>query len=87
MSAPAGSGGDSLPEKEGSVAKEVTTLGYRTPTPILAAKSSLAWRIPLAAKERIWKGEFIDIFSLLMYSKDCTDTTAVTGKEEERGKR
>ncbi|KAJ1149709.1 hypothetical protein NDU88_002514 [Pleurodeles waltl] len=47
----------------------------RPDPPLLSGRSSLAWRVPLEARERIWKREFIDIFSLLTFAKEGADIT------------
>ncbi|KAJ1146057.1 hypothetical protein NDU88_012339 [Pleurodeles waltl] len=47
----------------------------------------LAGRIPLAVKERIWRREFIDIFTLLEIQVEGLDLTTVDKKEEERRER
>ncbi|KAJ1214053.1 hypothetical protein NDU88_001681 [Pleurodeles waltl] len=57
----------------------------RPDPPLLSRRSSLAWRVPLEARERIWKREFIDIFSLLTFAKEGADIT-VPSKEVEKHK-
>ncbi|KAJ1089006.1 hypothetical protein NDU88_002160 [Pleurodeles waltl] len=57
----------------------------RPDPPLLSGRSSLAWRVPLEARERIWKREFIDIFSLLTFAKEGTDIT-VPSKEVDKHK-
>ncbi|KAJ1114626.1 hypothetical protein NDU88_002861 [Pleurodeles waltl] len=57
----------------------------RPDPPLLSGRSSLAWRVPLEARERIWKREFIDIFSLLTFAKEGADIT-VPSKEVEKHK-
>ncbi|KAJ1140739.1 hypothetical protein NDU88_007077 [Pleurodeles waltl] len=53
--------------------------------PLLSGRSSLAWRVPLEARERIWNREFIYIFSLLTFAKEGVDIT-VPSKEVEKHK-
>ncbi|KAJ1149044.1 hypothetical protein NDU88_001864 [Pleurodeles waltl] len=48
-------------------------------------KSSLAWRVPLEARERIWNREFINIFLLLIFAKEGTVIT-VSSKEVDKHK-
>ncbi|KAJ1144623.1 hypothetical protein NDU88_010920 [Pleurodeles waltl] len=57
----------------------------RPDPPLLSGRSSLAWRVPLQARERIWNREFIDIFSLLTFDKEGADIT-VPSKEVEKHK-
>ncbi|KAJ1119854.1 hypothetical protein NDU88_008039 [Pleurodeles waltl] len=57
----------------------------RPDPPLLSGRSSLAWRFPLEARERIWNREFIDIFSLLTFAKEGADIT-VPSKEVEKHK-
>ncbi|KAJ1123130.1 hypothetical protein NDU88_001603 [Pleurodeles waltl] len=57
----------------------------RPDPPLLSGRSSLAWRVPLEARERIWNREFIDIFSLLTFAKEGADIT-VPSKEVEKHK-
>ncbi|KAJ1147023.1 hypothetical protein NDU88_013274 [Pleurodeles waltl] len=57
----------------------------RPDPPLLSGRSSLAWRVPLEARERIWKREFIDIFSLLTFAKEGADIT-VPSKEVDKHK-
>ncbi|KAJ1172066.1 hypothetical protein NDU88_003918 [Pleurodeles waltl] len=57
----------------------------RPDPPLLSGRSSLAWRVPLEARERIWKREFIDIFSLLTFAMEGADIT-VHSKEVEKHK-
>ncbi|KAJ1136482.1 hypothetical protein NDU88_002898 [Pleurodeles waltl] len=57
----------------------------RPDPPLLSGRSSLAWRVPLEARERIWKREFIDIFSLLTFAKEGADIT-VPSKEIDKHK-
>ncbi|KAJ1143713.1 hypothetical protein NDU88_010018 [Pleurodeles waltl] len=47
----------------------------------------LASRISLAVKERIWRREFIDIFTLLEIQVEGLDLTTVDKKEEDRRER
>ncbi|KAJ1118742.1 hypothetical protein NDU88_006929 [Pleurodeles waltl] len=47
----------------------------RPDPPLLSGRLSLAWRVPLEARERIRKREFIDIFSLLTFAKEGADIT------------
>ncbi|KAJ1081780.1 hypothetical protein NDU88_001955 [Pleurodeles waltl] len=57
----------------------------RPDPPLLSGRSSLAWRVPLEARARIWNREFINIFSLLTFAKEGTDITVPT-KEVEKHK-
>ncbi|KAJ1118771.1 hypothetical protein NDU88_006958 [Pleurodeles waltl] len=57
----------------------------RPDPPLLSGRSSLAWRVPLEARERIWNREFIYIFSLLTFAKEGADITVPT-KEVEKHK-
>ncbi|KAJ1195691.1 hypothetical protein NDU88_004959 [Pleurodeles waltl] len=57
----------------------------RPDPPLLSGRSSLAWRVPLEARERIWNREFIDIFSLFTFAKEGADIT-VPSKEVEKHK-
>ncbi|KAJ1109238.1 hypothetical protein NDU88_006601 [Pleurodeles waltl] len=57
----------------------------RPDPPLLSGRSSLAWRVPLEARERIMNREFIDIFSLLTFAKEGADIT-VPSKEVEKHK-
>ncbi|KAJ1206226.1 hypothetical protein NDU88_001635 [Pleurodeles waltl] len=52
----------------------------RPNAPLLMGRSSLVWRVPLEARERILNREFIDIFSLRTFAKKGTDIT-VPSKE------
>ncbi|KAJ1115414.1 hypothetical protein NDU88_003638 [Pleurodeles waltl] len=54
---------------------------------MVARAPGLAGRIPLAVKERIWRREFIDIFTLLEIQVEGLDLTTVDRKEEERRER
>ncbi|KAJ1083647.1 hypothetical protein NDU88_003802 [Pleurodeles waltl] len=54
---------------------------------MVARTPGLASMIPLAVKERIWRREFIDIFSLLEIQVEGLDLTTVDKKEEERRER
>ncbi|KAJ1196786.1 hypothetical protein NDU88_000650 [Pleurodeles waltl] len=49
--------------------------------------AGLATAIPLAVKERIWRKEFIDIFSLLEIQLEGLDLTTCNKKEEDRRER
>ncbi|XP_078503379.1 uncharacterized protein LOC144762124 isoform X2 [Lissotriton helveticus] len=55
-----------------------------TAAPMVSAPFSLAWQVPQAAKEGIWRREFINIFSLLMLGSDGLDTRKVGGQEEQK---
>ncbi|KAJ1139493.1 hypothetical protein NDU88_005864 [Pleurodeles waltl] len=52
--------------------------------PVMARETGLASLIPLAVKERIWRKEFINIFSLLEVCKAGLDLTIQDKKEEEK---
>ncbi|KAJ1210455.1 hypothetical protein NDU88_005819 [Pleurodeles waltl] len=54
---------------------------------MVARAPGLASLIPLAVKERIWRREFIDIFTLLEIQVEGLDLTTVDKKEEERRER
>ncbi|KAJ1185733.1 hypothetical protein NDU88_002520 [Pleurodeles waltl] len=54
---------------------------------IVARAPGLASLIPLAVKERIWRREFIDIFTLLEIQVEGLDLTTVDKKEEDRRER
>ncbi|KAJ1160048.1 hypothetical protein NDU88_000550 [Pleurodeles waltl] len=56
-------------------------------TYMVARAPGLASMIPLAVKERIWRREFIDIFSLLEIQVEGLDLTTVDKKEEDRRER
>ncbi|XP_078503382.1 uncharacterized protein LOC144762125 [Lissotriton helveticus] len=55
-----------------------------TAAPMVSAPFSLAWQVPQAAKEGIWRREFIDIFTLLMHGSDGLDTRKMGRKEEQK---
>ncbi|KAJ1104656.1 hypothetical protein NDU88_002066 [Pleurodeles waltl] len=54
---------------------------------MVARAPGLASLIPLAVKERIWRREFIDIFTLLEIQVEGLDLTTVDKKGEERRER
>ncbi|KAJ1217597.1 hypothetical protein NDU88_005190 [Pleurodeles waltl] len=54
---------------------------------IVARAPGLASLIPLAVKERIWRREFIDIFTLQEIQVEGLDLTMMDRKEEERRER
>ncbi|KAJ1103457.1 hypothetical protein NDU88_000880 [Pleurodeles waltl] len=49
--------------------------------------AGLANAIPLTVKERIWRKEFIDIFSLLKIQREGLDLTVCDKKDEDRRER
>ncbi|KAJ1196086.1 hypothetical protein NDU88_005346 [Pleurodeles waltl] len=56
--------------------------------PVMTTRSAgLATAIPLAVKERIWRKEFIDIFTLLEIQVEGLDLTICDKKEEDRRER
>ncbi|KAJ1162411.1 hypothetical protein NDU88_002879 [Pleurodeles waltl] len=92
-SPPKGQGEVPVQGAEGSVGPATDTLAganekravVRPDPPLLSRRSSLAWRVPLEARERIWSREFINIFSLLTFAKEGADVT-VPPKEVEKHK-
>ncbi|KAJ1218449.1 hypothetical protein NDU88_006029 [Pleurodeles waltl] len=92
-SLPKGQGEDSSHGAEASVRPVAETIAganegkvvVRPDPPLLSGRSSLAWRVPLEARERIWNREFIYIFSLLTFAKEGADIT-VPSKEVEKHK-
>lgn len=49
--------------------------------------SPLDYHLSTAVKEKIWKGEFIDILLLLPFHKDFAVKSARRGKKSEEGRR
>ncbi|KAJ1114886.1 hypothetical protein NDU88_003116 [Pleurodeles waltl] len=92
-SPPKGHGEVQVQGVEGSVGPATDALAgasgqravVRLDPPLLSGRSSLAWRVPVEARERIWNREFIDIFSLLTFAKEGADITVPT-KEVEKNK-
>ncbi|KAJ1164530.1 hypothetical protein NDU88_004967 [Pleurodeles waltl] len=92
-SPPKGLGKDSVHGAEASVRPTSDTIAgannrkamVRPDPPLLSGRSSLAWRVPLEARERIWNREVIDTFSLLTFAKEGADIT-IPSKEVEKQK-
>ncbi|KAJ1156577.1 hypothetical protein NDU88_009295 [Pleurodeles waltl] len=92
-SPPKGQGEVPVHGAEGSVGPATVTLAgvnekravVMPDPPLLSGRSSLAWSVPLEARERIWNREFIYIFSLLTFAKEGADITVPT-KEVEKHK-
>ncbi|KAJ1160126.1 hypothetical protein NDU88_000628 [Pleurodeles waltl] len=90
---PKGQGEDSVNGAEASARPAADTIAganegkvaVRPNPPLLSGRSSLAWRVSLEVRERIWNREFIDILSLLIFAKEGADIT-VPSKEVEKHK-
>ena len=55
-----------------------------TVAPLMSGRCSLAWEVPMAAKEGIWRHEFIDILTLLMHGKEGLDTRRMGCKDDDK---
>ncbi|KAJ1116835.1 hypothetical protein NDU88_005040 [Pleurodeles waltl] len=74
------------PTSEGQ-APEAYKRGSLGKPSMVARAPGLASRISLAVKERIWRREFIDIFTLLEIQVEGLDLTTVDKKDEDRRER